>query len=194
MAKFLFLLFTALSVSIDSFFCGFSLSLSIRLDKKMRGNTFHNKLLACVLSAVTLLCLLAALWGSTLREHQQRLALKIGGGLLLAMGVTGLMKVLCEKKKARSAPPFFAQQNKHTDFLPLFSAGLGVGTDGAVAVFSLSVMGYGGLVSAFTVIACHALLTDLGAKVAFLPKDGILPRFRICAPVILIALAILRFT
>ncbi|MBE7090830.1 MAG: hypothetical protein E7363_02825 [Clostridiales bacterium] len=192
MAKFLFLAFTALSVSLDSFFCGFSLTLSIRADKKTSELSFHWKILLCVLTAVTLLCTLAFLLGNSLRERQQQLTLKIGGGLLFIMGVVGLLKAFCENSTAHATQRFLTIQNNRTGFLPLFSAGLGVGTDGAVAVFSLSVMGYGGLISAFTVIACHALLTDLGAKVAFLPKDGILPHLRICAPVILIFLALSR--
>lgn len=194
MAQFFFLLFTALSVSLDSFFCGFSLTLSARADKKTGGNAFHSKLLVCVMTAVTLLCALAALLGNTLRAHEQQIALKIGGGLLLTMGVTGLIKVFCEKQSEPFLQRFAEAQKRPTGILPLFSAGLGVGTDGAVAVFSLCVMGYGGEISATTVIACHALLTDLGGKTAFLPKDGNLPRLRICAPVVLILLAISRLT
>ncbi len=194
MAKISFLLLTALTVSLDSFFCGFSLTLAARADKKAGEKAFHHKLLLCVMTAVTLLCTLAALLGNTLREREQRIALKVGGGLLLTMGFTGLIKALYERQSEPSLRHFAQTQKHSTGFLPLFSAGLGVGTDGAVAVFSLCVMGYGGAISALTVIAFHALLTNLGAGVAYLPKDGVLPRLRICAPTILILLALSRIT
>ncbi|MBR2616850.1 MAG: manganese efflux pump [Clostridia bacterium] len=193
MAKIPFLLLTAFSVSLDSFFCGFSLTLTARAENKACGTGFRLKLFACVMCAVTLLCTLAALLGNTLKEREKTFALRLGGLFLFAIGALGLGKTLCEGKK-RPLPTFLRLKNEQTRAFSLFSAGLGVGTDGAIAVFSLSAMGYGGILSAFTVIACHALLTDLGARVATLPKEGILPHLRICAPVILILLALSRLT
>ncbi len=192
MAKFVFLVLTALSVSLDSFFCGFSLTLAARAENKACGAAFRLKLLVCVLSAVTLLCTLAALLGNSLKEREKTFALRLGGLVLLTIGCMGLITAVREDRAKKPRFTFLKQRQAATGIFPFFSAGLGVGTDGAIAVFSLSVMGYGAALSAITVIACHALLTDMGARLATLPKERFLPRFRICAPIILIWLALSR--
>ena len=107
-------------------------------------------------------------WGKMFEPAKVSIALFRGCGVILLGGAL----ILCRSRSV---------------FISLVFAG-------AIAVFSLTAMGYGGCVSAFTVIACHALLTDLGARVATLPKEGILPHLRICAPVILILLALSRLT
>ena len=79
--NFIFLLTTALAVSIDSFVCG--LTLSFNCKKKL-------KLILGVTSVVFVLCLTANYLGAYLKNFLTEKTASLGGIILIAVGIINL--------------------------------------------------------------------------------------------------------
>ena len=115
------LLITALTVSIDSFVCGFSLSL-----------TSNKKIPIAIIITMTvfIMCLftnyLAVFFSDALNER----TVALGGFLLVAVGLYNLLKKEDETKVIDNR---IVKQS--------FLVGVAVGLDGALANLSLSLMG-----------------------------------------------------
>ena len=162
-----FLLLTALTVSIDSLVCGFSLSLNNR--KKL-------PIIIGITLVVLILCTtanyLAILLNNILTE---RLA-SLGGIILIAVGIFNLLK----KQK---------QTKKHSNILiQSIVTGFAVGLDGAFATLSLSIMGMNAFYVPLTMTLMHALMISLGVLLAKTKLFKNLAKIEFIPPLILILL------
>lgn len=166
-----FLLFTAITVSIDSFFCGFSLALNKA-----------KKLPVIFLIAITvfLMCLITNYSAELIRPYLTEKTACIGGLILIFVGIYNLLK---KDKDYKVEKNFFTQS---------LIIGFAVGLDGALANLSLALMGINAFYVPIIFALMHALTIALGILlartkfVAGLNKIGFLP------PLILIALGIYK--
>lgn len=148
-----FLILTSFTVSIDSFVCGFSLALIN--DKKLPiiiGISFV-VLLLCVLTNY-----LTLFFSSFLNEKTA----SIGGLVLIAMGTFNLFKK--QEKKTEKQLGILKQS---------IISGFAVGTDGAVANLSLSLMGFNAFYVPLTIALMHFFMISIGtylAKTSFISK------------------------
>ncbi len=111
----LYVVATAITVSLDSFIVGFSLSLNQR----------KNFVLPLTVALVTyLMCLLVGLAGYILQDYLQNYVNYIGGTIMLCLGIANLIKKSEEPKSA--------------NFLQCLSIGISVGLDGATAMLSVT--------------------------------------------------------
>lgn len=116
-----YVILTALTVSVDSFVAGFSVSLKKRRNLK----------LPVTVAAVTyLLCLATSLAGTFFRRFLQENVGYIGAAILVALGISALIK----KEPDEPCEAKFSQ---------CLAIGMGVGTDGAVANLSLVIQNMG---------------------------------------------------
>ncbi len=140
--KNIILLTTALSVSLDSFFCG--LSMSVKTKKNFRF------LFGISLSVLTL-CFL----GSTLGQKMQELLIEfselLGGGVLLLISLFGFLKT--EESE-------LLVNEKENVFLESLIIGFAIGLDGAMGSFSLSLMGYNKIIVPLLITGAHVLLMN----------------------------------
>lgn len=141
----LFVIVTAVTVSVDSLIAGFSLSL----------NKPKSLVLPFTVALVTyLLCTAASLAGTLLRDVLQDYVKFIGAGILLCLAVVNLLK-----REETGFDKISATQ--------CFAIGFSVGLDGAVATLSLVLQGVGDaffvpLVMAFT----HFVTVFVGQRLA----------------------------
>ena len=166
-----FIIITALTVSIDSFFCGFSLSLNYKRKLSIVSTIFFTVLLMCVLANY-----LAKFFAPFLSEKTTL----VGGILLLLIGALNLIKR--EQTKVSSG------QVIKTAFL----SGFAVGLDGAFANLSLSLLGFNALYVPFLIAVFHAGAVYIGTVLA---STVFRRNFKVCkfiAPLILIALGVYK--
>lgn len=138
----LFLPITALTVSIDAFFCGFALG--GRRAAAVPG--------ACV--TLFFLCLAAHLAGNALAGALTERVAGAGGLILVAVGLYNF---------------FFAETGADKGgniFETSVAVGIAVGMDGAAATLSLGLMGCGGLYVPLTVAAAHFYALQFGSVCA----------------------------
>lgn len=166
-----FLIATALTVSADAFFCGFSLSL---------GGEKKAPVLAGISMTVLCLCLAAGLLGSALSDVFTEEVSLLGGLILAAVGVYNLTGETNPQKKRRGA----MKQS--------VLVGVAVGLDGAVATLSLTMMGYPSLVVPLVVTAMHFLTILLGILLSESAAFSKMKRARAVAPIMLIALGVYK--
>ena len=157
-----YLLLTAVTVSIDSFVCGFSLS------------CFKNKKLPIVIGialTVFLMCALTNYLTAFFAEKITEKTVSLGGLILIAVGVFNLFK----KEKTN-------QNNEwRSAFGQSIVTGFAVGLDGAFANLSLSLMGLNAFYVPIIIAITHAVMIYLGillsetvfakkfAKIEFIP-------------------------
>ena len=163
-----YLLLTAFTVSIDSFVCGYSLSLT---------NKRKLPIVVCISLTVFLMCLITnyipTLLVSTINERSASL----GGIILIAIGVFNLLKI---KKQVKST--------KNTTLKQSFVIGFAVGLDGATANLSLSLMGINGFYVPVTIALFHAILIWLGTALSHIKTSRKFAKIEFIAPIILILL------
>lgn len=155
-----FLLITALTVSIDSFVCGFSLSLC------------NGKKLPIVIGitlTVFAMCLAVNYATVFFADKITEKTACLGGIILIAVGIYNLLK----KNDSNVS-------NENSLKLSLLT-GFAVGLDGALANLSLSLMGLNAFYVPLTIALMHAVMISLGillsqttlikkfAKIEFLP-------------------------
>lgn len=136
----LFFTLTALSVSVDSFFAGVALSIK---NKKYLSS------ILCVLATVFALCLLGSLLGKIFGDFLKKYAQTLAGFILILVGALGFLK-----RKRQS-------ENKINSVKKSLAVGISVGLDGAVGSFSLTAIGYNGILVAVLITAIHVLLLIL---------------------------------
>lgn len=164
-----FLLLTALTVSIDSFICGFSLSL--------KGGKKLPIILGIALTVLAM-CLTTNYFALFLADTLNEKTASLGGLILVGVGVFNLVK-----KDLKNAVD--AQRGALLESLVI---GFTVGIDGAIANLSLSLMGINAFYVPIIIAVTHGIMITLGvllARVNFVKKFakiGFLP------PVILILL------
>ena len=169
--KTLFLITTALTVSIDSLICGFSLSL----------NTKRKLPVAIGISlTVFLLCLCAHYLGFYLKNVLTEKTANLGGIILIAVGVFNLLST----KKHEPTKGSLIKQ--------IIVVGFAVGLDGAVANLSLCIMGYDAFYIPLLIAFTHFITISVGIFLSSQKVIGAIGKFDCAAPIILIALGLYK--
>lgn len=167
-----FLFVTALTVSIDSFFCGFSLSFT---------NGKKYPIIIGISVVVFVMSLIANYGAAYLSSFLTEKTANLGGIILIAVGVFNIFK----KDKGFDA-------KRKGIFKQSLITGFAVGLDGAMANLSLSLMGINAFYVPLTIAVMHAVAISLGILlskfrlVAGLNKIGFLP------PLVLIVLGVYK--
>jgi len=164
------LLLTAFTVSIDSFLCGFSIS----IDKK-------NKYLIVPIIALTvfLMCLIANYFGILLTGVLTERTAGLSGIILVIVGLYNLFKKDDGEKS-------------HSSVLQSFISGFAVGVDGSLANLSLSLMGINAFYVPITIALFHAILIALGIFLSDKIFTKKLKNLKFIAPLILIGLGVYK--
>lgn len=139
--NYLYVLITAITVSIDSFICG--LSLSIKNNSKM-------KIIFGISSVVFILCITAGLFGQFLSGILSEKCELVGGTLLILIAVY----------------EFFSQNEKNAKkeknlLKTSLAIGFAIGLDGACACLSLTVMYHKPIFLACVFTAFHLLFISI---------------------------------
>lgn len=169
-----FLLLTALSVSIDSLVCGFSLSLI-----KPKKLPIVVGITLIVLLMCTTTNYLAVLLSSVLSEKTASL----GGLILVGIGIYNLFN-----KKKNDKP------NSNSLYRQIIISGFAVGLDGAIANLSLSLMGINAFYAPLTIAIFHGAMILIGVTLASLPFIEKLNKYFFFAPLVLILLGLYKFS
>ena len=141
--KVLFLVWSALSVSADSFFAGLSLS---------NKNTSYKSILLGVSSTVFILAFLGSALGYLLSENFKTIAIFISGAVLSIIAVNELIKT-------NEVLPLWSTSDE-TLKLSIIS-GASIGVDGAIGCFSLVVEGFSPIYVTLLITATHLLLLSV---------------------------------
>lgn len=167
-----FLLLTALTVSIDSFICGFSLSL-------IKAKKIH--IVLGITFIVFIMCLLTNYLAMFFSQYINEKASAIGGVLLIGVGLFNLLKK--------------EEENNFTDknaFKQIAITGFAVGIDGAIANLSLSLMNINAFYVPVIIAIMHGLMIFLGVTLPAIPLVRGLTKYSFIAPIILILLGIYK--
>ena len=166
-----FLLVTALTVSIDSFVCGFSLSFN-------GGKKYL--VVAGIALTVFVMCLFTNYLTTFFSGYLSEKTAGAGGIILVGVGLYNLFKK--EEESGRSVSTF-----KQT-----LLTGFAVGLDGAFANLSLSLMGLNAFYVPLTIAVMHAVMISLGIILAqtFFAKK--FRKIKFLPPLILILLGIYK--
>lgn len=173
--KTIILFTTALSVSLDSFFCG--LSMSVKTTKNF-------KFLLGISFSVFLLCILGSLFGASLYGLLSNFSEIIGGSILIIISVFGFLENLKEK-----TTPINTKDNI---FLESVIIGFAIGLDGAVGCLSLSLMGYNSLLVPILITFVHVLLMNLAILISKSKLSKFLKKFSFTPPLILFLLGLFK--
>ena len=166
-----FLILTALTVSIDSFVCGFSLSFAS--NKKLPVVL----LIACTVLIMCLFTNYAPLFFSDFLDEN---ATFVGGFILLIVGFFNLIK--CAKN--------FNQENNKSIVVSskILLVGFAVGIDGALANLSLSLMCINAFYVPITIALMHALMVYLGIVLGGTSLSKKFGKIEFLPPLVLIVL------
>ncbi len=163
-----YLIATSFFVSVDSFVCGFSLSLSKK--KKL-------PVVSGIALTVLIMCLVTNYSTAFFADKITQKTASLGGLILIGIGVYNLLK----KKSA-----------ENTEWKGTFSqsiiTGFAVGLDGALANLSLSLMGMNEFYVPLTIALIHALMIYLGILLSQTKIAKKFAKIEFLSPVILILL------
>jgi putative Mn2+ efflux pump MntP len=166
-----FLLLTTFTVSIDSFFCGFSLAFN-------RKNKYV--IIPGIALTVFAMCLLTNYGAMALQHYLSQKITCLGGFILIFVGVYNIFK----KNDQISTNGNIIKQS--------ILIGFAVGLDGALANLSLSLMGLNSFFVPLLIAVMHGMMISLGILLAntklvvSFNKIGFLP------PLILILLGLYK--
>lgn len=169
-----FLLITALTVSIDSFVCGFSLSLS--------GGQKKYLIVSIITLVVVGMCFLTNYLAYVLTPFLNEKTASLGGLILIGVGMYNLFKK--ENRPSQSKGGLVKQS---------LISGFAVGLDGALANLSLSIMGINYFYVPLVIGAMHTVMITLGILLSETPIAKKCGKFSFLPPAILIALGIYKF-
>ena len=164
-----FLFLTALTVSIDSFVCGFSLAMGTK--KKI-------PIVLGITLVVFLLCLCTNYLALFLAEKMSEKTVALGGLILMAIGFFNLFNRKKEKEK----------KSGHGLLKQSLILGFGVGLDGAFANLSLSLMGLNAFYVPVIITAMHAVMISSGILLSQTKIVKKLAKIEFIPPLILILL------
>lgn len=164
-----FLLLTALTVSIDSFVCGFSLSLKCK--RKL-------PIILGITLTVFLMCLLTNYLTAFFAQKITEKTACAGGLILIAVGIYNLLKKNDDN---------INHENLSAVKLSLVT-GFAVGLDGALANLSLSLMGLNAFYVPVIIAIMHAIMISLGVILSNTNLIGKLAKIEFLPPCILILL------
>ena len=166
-----FLLLTALTVSIDSLFCGFTLSLI--KPKKL-------PIAIIITTVVFAMCLITNYGAIFLKNYLTEKTASLGGVILIAIGIYNLLK---KEDKALKSNSLIKQT--------LMSA-FAVGLDGAFANLSLSIMGINAFYVPITIAFFHGIMVLIGVYITNLPLISKLKKYTFIPPLLLIGLGLYK--
>lgn len=169
-----FLLLTAFTVSIDSFFCVFTLSLNGK--KKFQ-------IIPIIALTVFLMCLLTNYLAKLFAPYLTERTASLGGIILIVIGIYNLLT--CDKEVSLSNDKFTKQA---------FFAGFAVGLDGAAANLSLSILGINAFFVPVVIALTHALASLLGVLLSSFSSKLNFERFKFIPPLLLILLGGYKLT
>ena len=163
-----FVLLTALTVSVDSFFCGFSLSF-----------TTNKKLPTILIISLTvfIMCIITNYLTTFFVDKITEKTACLGGLILIVVGLYNLIKKKDDKSLSTKAT---IKQS--------IATGFAVGTDGATANLSLSLMGLNAFYVPLTIALFHALMIWLGIVLAWYFNSKKFAKIEFIPPLILIVL------
>ena len=179
----IFLTVTALTVSVDSFLCGFALM------TKRRDLNGRARITVCLVASFTVgaLCVVGAFLGARLGKLLAERAQTVGGCVLIAMGAAQLLKGEKEAYFSVNTAPY-------SSFFKLvweaIFIGVGIGSDGAMASVLLAASGYPPLLPALAITLCHVALIALGLNLAAWEKIKNLRVIAVLSPLLLLALGV----
>ena len=163
-----FLLLTALTVSVDSFFCGFSLSFTT--SKKLPVIFF-------ISLTVFVMCLTTNYLTFFFVDKITERTACLGGIILIFVGIYNLFK------NKDNTPVSIKSTIRQS-----LSTGFAVGIDGATANLSLSLMGLNNFYVPLTIALFHALMIWLGISLALCLKSKKFAKIGFVPPLVLIIL------
>lgn len=166
-----FLLLTALTVSIDSFICGFSLSF---LSNK------KTPIVIGIALTVFIMCAITNYATALLNGYISEQTASFGGLILIIIGLFNLLK----NKDNDSAK---ITQDKSI-ISQIIMVGFAVGLDGAIANLSLSLMGINQFYVPITIAIMHAFMIWLGIILSKTKLAKKLGKIECFSPIILIIL------
>ena len=157
-----YVLLTALTVSVDSLVCGFSLAL-----------TRHKKftIVSCIAVTVFIMCALTNYLTVFFAEKITERTVCLGGLILIFVGIFNILNNKNPKEKSQ----------RKESFPQVLITGFAVGLDGAFANLSLSLMGLNSFYVPVIIAVTHALMIYVGillsstsiakkfAKIEFIP-------------------------
>lgn len=170
---FLFLVSTALSVSLDSFLCGLSLYVPPK----------HKNSAICIIClTIFALCSLGAFLGLKLGAVFYKYSNVLGGFLLI---IVALFETFENEKNERFLTP------KQKSFFDYLLAGLAVGTDGLLGSLTLSLMFFNPLLVALIITFLHVALLYISISISteFLLKYSAIKRV---APIFIFVLGAIK--
>ncbi len=166
-----FLIITALTVSIDSFICGFSLS-------------FNSKrkypIVLIIALTVFVMCVITNYATILLKNFITEQTASLGGVILVGVGFVNLLRS-CKKENNVTA-------NDKFSYYKIFLIGLAVGTDGALANLSLALMSINGFYVPITIAITHAIMIWLGIVLSNTSLAKKFGKIEFLPPIILILL------
>ena len=168
-----YLILTALTVSIDSFVCGLSLSLSLKRKLPLVIGIVFTVLIMCALTNY-----LTLIFTDTITETTASL----GGLILIGVGVYNLLK-----KKDETTSLHYSNSIK----LSLIT-GFAVGLDGALANLSLSLMGINAFYVPITIAVMHGVMITLGILLSQMKFVKKIAKIEFVPPIILILLGVYK--
>ena len=173
--KTLILFSTALTVSLDSFICGLSLSI------KTKENF---KIIFGISLSVFIICLLGSVIGTKLYATLSRVGELIGGLILIAISVNGINRKAKETTLLKTTSSNTLKES--------VIIGLAIGIDGAVGCLSLAIMGITSLIVPVFITAMHILLMNFAIAIANTPPAKTLKKHSLIPYFILLALGIYK--
>ena len=165
-----FLIITAITVSLDSFICGFSLSyLSNKKTPIVIGIALTVFAMCLVTNYATLL------FSNFITEKTTCL----GGLILIAIGIINLLNKEKDQKHITTDKSLFKQ---------ILCISFAVGLDGSLANLSLSLMGLNAFYVPVTIAITHAIMIWLGILLSQTSTGKKLEKIECISPLILILL------
>ena len=165
------LILTALTVSIDSFFCGYSLA-------------FNNKkklpIVLIVAFTVLIMCIFTNYAPLFFEKFFHENATFVGGIVLIIVGALNLIK--CIKNKQQKNAKSLVNSSK------ILLVGFAVGIDGSLANLSLSLMGLNAFYVPITIALMHAIMVYLGIVLSNTSLSKKFGKIEFLPPLVLIVL------
>ncbi len=166
-----FLLITALTVSIDSFICGFSFALK---------STKKSFIVLLITLTVFAMCIITNYLATVLYCYLTEKTASLSGIILIGIGIYNLLK----KEDDNENPCCSIKQ--------ILVAGFAVGIDGALANLSLSIMGYSAFYVPVIIAVMHGIMISIGILLSQTKISKKLAKIKFVAPLILIGLGIYK--
>lgn len=164
-----YLLLTSFLVSIDSFVCGFSLSLQ---------STRKSLIVLVIALTVFIMCAIANYSVGFFIDKLNEKTASFGGLILIGIGVYNIFK--------KDSPS--SLEHKSFSLKQTFLIGFAVGLDGAMANLSLAMMGINQFYVPITIAFFHALTISLGIILSTSSLAKKLAKIETISPIILILL------